>query len=36
MNVSTSAVNIHRYRIRKKIGITNNKHNLQAYLSTLT
>jgi PAS domain-containing protein/DNA-binding CsgD family transcriptional regulator len=35
MNVSASAVNIHRYRIRKKIGITNNKHNLQAYLATL-
>jgi PAS domain S-box-containing protein len=35
MNVSTSAVNIHRYRIRKKMGITNNKHNLQAFLSTL-
>ena len=36
LHVSAGAVNIHRYRIRKKMGITNNKHNLQAFLSSLT
>jgi len=36
LHVSPSAVNIHRYRIRKKMGINNNKHNLQAFLSSLS
>jgi PAS domain S-box-containing protein len=34
-NVSESAVNIHRYRIRHKLNLTK-KHNLRAYLSSLT
>jgi DNA-binding CsgD family transcriptional regulator len=34
MNVTPSAINIYRYRIRKKLGM-NNKDNLRMYLSSL-
>jgi len=36
LSISPNAVNIYRHRIRKKIGLTDNKHNLEAYLSCLT
>jgi PAS domain S-box-containing protein len=35
LNISESAINIHRYNIRRKLGLTK-KHNLQTYLSSLT
>lgn len=35
LNVSPSAVNICRYRIRTKLGLNNKKANLQSYLSSL-
>jgi PAS domain S-box-containing protein len=35
MDVSKSAIDTHRYHIRKKLGIINEKANLQSYLSTL-
>jgi len=34
LNISESAINIHRYNIRRKLGLTK-KHNLQTYLSSL-
>ncbi len=34
LNISESAINIHRYNIRRKLGLTK-KHNLHAYLSSL-
>jgi DNA-binding CsgD family transcriptional regulator len=34
LNVTPSAINIYRYRIRKKLGM-NNKDNLRMYLSSL-
>jgi PAS domain S-box-containing protein len=33
LNISESAINIHRYNIRRKLGLTK-KHNLHAYLSS--
>ncbi len=36
LNISPNAVNIYRHRIRKKIGLNDNKHNLEAYLSGLS
>ena len=35
MDISKSAIDTHRYHIRKKMGILNKKMNLQSYLSTL-
>lgn len=35
LSVSEAAINLHRYRIRKKLGLTK-PHNLQSYLSTLS
>lgn len=35
LNISESAVNMHRYRVRQKLGITK-RHNLHAFLSGLT
>jgi len=35
MDISKSAIDTHRYHIRKKMGILNKKMNLQTYLSTL-
>lgn len=34
LNISESAINIHRYNIRRKLGLTK-KHNLHAYLTSL-
>jgi DNA-binding CsgD family transcriptional regulator len=34
LDISESAINIHRYNIRRKLGLTK-KHNLHAYLSSL-
>jgi len=36
LNVSISAINIHRHRIRRKMGLCNNKRNLLTYLSSLS
>jgi len=36
LNVSISAINIHRHRIRRKMGLCNNKRNLSTYLSSLS
>jgi DNA-binding CsgD family transcriptional regulator len=36
LNISPNAVNIYRHRIRRKMGLSHNKHNLEAYLSCLT
>jgi PAS domain S-box-containing protein len=35
-NVSRSAIDIHRYRIRNKLGLNNKKANLRSYLSSFT
>jgi PAS domain S-box-containing protein len=35
MDISKSAIDTHRYHIRRKLGIINEKVNLQSYLSTL-
>ncbi len=35
MNVATSAVDTHRFHIRKKLGLNNKKLNLRSYLATL-
>ena len=35
LNVSPGAINIHRFRIRKKLGLNNSKQNLLTYLSSL-
>jgi len=35
MDISKSAIDTHRYHIRRKLGIINEKANLQSYLSTL-
>jgi DNA-binding CsgD family transcriptional regulator len=35
MDISKSAIDTHRYHIRKKLGIINEKINLQSYLSSV-
>jgi PAS domain S-box-containing protein len=35
MNVATSAIDTHRFHIRKKLGLNNKRLNLQSYLATL-
>jgi len=36
LNVSSSAIDVDRYRIRTKLGLNNKKANLRSYLSSLT
>ena len=36
LNVSVEAINFHRRNIRKKLGLTNRKTNLQSYLQRLS
>lgn len=36
LNISPNSINIHRHRIRRKMGVTDNKHNLEAFLSSQT
>jgi PAS domain S-box-containing protein len=36
LNVSSSAIDVDRYRIRTKLGLNNKKANLQSYLASLT
>lgn len=36
LNVSLDAISVHRYRIRKKLGLLNSKINLRSYLQTFT
>jgi DNA-binding NarL/FixJ family response regulator len=36
MNVSKSAIDLHRNHIRSKLGLNNKKVNLRSYLSTLS
>ena len=36
LNVSSSAIDVDRYRIRTKLGLNNSKTNLRSYLSSMT